>query len=480
MRRLRLSNTEQKAMSTPEQQTDRDLYRLIIFNRDRSSVLVSGEKDKFALPSAEIPRWQRIAENLTTAIRSKYGCVALALFEPERPVPASDFRGQHHYVLECQCNHETHADNTLWRSAGSLTRDCFQSEIDHEAFQSGVTQSDAYEKNAKAPFGHRGWFSELSSWVTESIQSFGLNLTGRFRQFNASPSFSLIRFESDGPAFWFKAVGEPNEREFPITLKLAELFPQYLPTIIAVRPAWNGWLSLEAPGINLSETDDVAHWVAAAEILARLQLDSIGKIDSIAKARAHDARVESLGVLIDPFLDVMTDLMQRQTKIPPPILTQSELSLLGLGIREALGAIADLAIPDALGHMDLNPGNVFPSRRRTVFLDWAEAYVGHPLYSLEYLLEHLQRSSYGNAQLESQLVGAYCNPWQQISPVSVVRRARRFSPLLAAFVHATATDAWRNKKKLEDPGVAGYLRSLARRMHKEAAQFVRQSTRLSV
>jgi ABC-type bacteriocin/lantibiotic exporter with double-glycine peptidase domain len=30
-------------------------------------------------------------------------------------------------------------------------------------------------------------------------------------------SFSLIRFETDGLALWFKAVGEPNQKEFGIT-----------------------------------------------------------------------------------------------------------------------------------------------------------------------------------------------------------------------------------------------------------------------
>ena len=128
---------------------------------------------------------------------------------------------------------------------------------------------------------------ELRHWTAHVIRPLGLELTGPLRQYNASPSFSLIRFETNGPAVWFKAVGEPNLREFPITLKLAELFPRFMPEVLGTKPEWNGWLSREVDGQNLGETKDIALWEQAATDLARLQIQSISRIRNPFCVRAR-------------------------------------------------------------------------------------------------------------------------------------------------------------------------------------------------
>src|SRR5208282_4489148 len=112
-------------------------------------------------------------------------------------------------------------------------------------------------------------------WVTRSIEPLGLHLSGPFRQFNGSPTFSLIRFETNGPAVWFKAVGEPNVREFPITMALGKACPNYVPAVIATRPDCNGWLTREVEGINLGGSLDLSLWTTTASTLARLQVQSL-------------------------------------------------------------------------------------------------------------------------------------------------------------------------------------------------------------
>ena len=217
-----------------------------------------------------------------------------------------------------------------------------------------------------------------------------------------------------GPAVWFKAVGKPNLREFPITLALARLFPQYIPPILAARPEWNGWLALEVEGTNLGETQDAQHWNTAASALAKLQIESIGRIGALIDSGARDLRASALLKLVRPFLDAMGQLMEKQTKVPPPVLSRSELVLLGEQIEEALSLSTDLGIPDALGHLDLNPGNVIVSEGHCVFLDWAEAYVGNPLFSFQYLVEHFRRMAGVNVTAESGLTSAYAQKWQSL------------------------------------------------------------------
>lgn len=452
------------------QQPDRGTYRLILFGQDRREVLLATEEAGFLLPCVEIPCWQRVAEHLTAATKSRCGCVAISLFAPNITLPVHNSSGHRYQVMECVCNSEEHASDTVWKSIRSLTRDSFQDEADYRALQQLHMEANSYESDPASPFARRGWFTELRSWVTRSIEPSGLHLSGPFRQFNASPSFSLIRFETNGPAVWFKAVGEPSLREFPITLKLAQLFPEYIPRVIGTQPAWNGWLSLEATGTNLDKTKEITNWTAAAAALAKLQIESIPKIAPIVDAGARDVRVATLAALVDPFLDVIGQFMERQPQVPPPILTQEELALLGLRIQDSLTLLGDMPIPDGLGHLDLNPGNVIVSADGLVFLDWAEAYVGHPFFSFEYLLEHFRRAIGGDVAHEARLVASYSAPWQQLLSTSVIAEARLYAPLLAVFAYAAGADGWKDPERLRNSKIARYLRGLARRMHREATQ----------
>ena len=450
------------------QQPDRETYRLILFSQDRNDVLVATEEAGFLLPCVEIPRWQRVVEHLTAATRSKYGCVGISLFAPEIRALGD---GPYYQAMECVCNGKEHARNTAWKSVSSLTRDSFQEEADYQALQRCTEESSFYEADAAAPFARRGWFAELRSWVTKAIEPSGLQLKEAFRQLNASPTFSLIRFETNGPAVWFKAAGEPNRQEFPVTQELAHLLPAFVPRIIISRSDWNGWLACEVRGANLRETKGIAFWEAAAEGLARLQVASIGKVEPIVEAGARDLRVRSLEALVDPFLDVIGQLMKRQTKVPPARLTTQQLALLHIRIHESLTQLDELGSPDALGQLDLNPGNVIVSAEHCAFLDWAGAYVGQPWLSFQYLVEHFRRTT-GDARLQSQLVASYTDPWKRLLPSSTVHAAMAHAPLLAAFAYAAGSSMWRDQDRLQDIQAAGYLRALARRMHLEAAQSV--------
>ena len=128
-----------------------------------------------------------------------------------------------------------------------------------------------------------------------------------------------------------------------------------------------------------------------------------------------------------------------------------------------------------LGHLDLNPGNIIIAANQCIFLDWAEAYVGNPLFSLEYLLQHARRAFGEASDVRTKMIAAYCAEWHVVASPTAVTAALAFAPLLAVFAYAAGTDTWRQPQELEEP-TAGYLRSLARRMHREAKQLADRRT----
>lgn len=450
-----------------QEQSERQTCRAIVLGREGTEVLLKISGPGFAFPAVEVPRWERLAKNLTAALKRDCDCDAVCLFSPNHSSEGRDSDDKHYEVMECL--HEGgRTDETVWKPIRSLTSASFQNEAELRILEQCLHQLDRYERDPSSPFGRRGWLAELRCWTGEVIRPLGLELTGPFCQYNASPSFSLVRFETNGPAVWFKAVGEPNQREFPITLKLSQQFPVYLPELLGTRADRNGWLSLEAPGANLSETQEIMLWESAAESLARLQIESVAKTESILKAGAQDLRIGTLSGLIHPFLAAIALLMEQQTKIPPPVLSHEELSLLGVRIEDSLTLLEDLGLPEGLGHSDLNPGNVIVSVDDCVFVDWAEAYVGHPFFSFEYLLEHFRRAIGTDVALESRLASCYSAPWRQLFSGEIIAEALALAPLPAVFAYAAGNVAWKDQQRLEDPKVAGYFRSLARRMNREA------------
>ena len=129
--------------------------------------------------------------------------------------------------------------------------------------------------------------------------------------------------------------------------------------------------------------------------------------------------------------------------------------------------LEDVGMPDTLGHMDFNPGNIFLSPERCVFIDWAEGAVTHPLITEEYLLEHYRQICPEDRTGLDRIRTAYARPWHTMFSPADLEHRTGFSSLVAVF--ACAVNIWRSRKNL-DQASAGYLRSLTRRMFREARE----------
>jgi len=450
-------------------QSDRETYRVIVLGRNGTELLLARTEAGLSFPDVMTPRWGRVAEHLTIAMNREWGEDVICLFE----LGAEDLLGAEGDVRYQVTNH--------WRSVGKsplptqrvsledLREVSFVDPSDYSALQTSLAQCRAAPRDPNTgPFDRLGWFHDLCSWAGEVLASRGLHLTGDFRQLNASSSFSLVRLETNGPAVWFKAVGEPNAREFPVTLTLARLFPKYIPEILATKADWNGWIMSEATGTNLDESTDTSLWQTAAAAAANLQIESIASNGQLLRSGAHDLRTKTLAAAVSPFMTVVAELMRQQPKSPPPVLSRMELDLLAERVQDAIARLTELGIPDTLGHLDLNPGNIIVPPKGCVFLDWAEAYVGHPLFGLQYVLEHFRRIVGENHSSEAELTASYLGPWEQIASRELLTEAMTLAPLLAVFAYATGNDAWKQPERLKNPKLAGYFRALARRMNREA------------
>ena len=445
----------------------------MITRRIASEILLLPNGPGWMLPRVDVDPEQRLAEQLTAEVARAWKVEACCLFVRSVKENSANIEARC-MVMESVRQNDKSPVGTYWIPRPVATRSC-DSE-DTAAIRESLAQLDGYAKGQIAGhFACCGWLRELFRWTHEQIAPQGLRLTGAFRQLNASPTFSLVRFETNAQAVWFKATGEPNAHELPITIALTRLFPRYLPTVLGVHPAWNGWLSEEAAGTSLDEIAGFTAWEQAAEELAGLQIASIGKIADLLEAQSKDLRISNLMRRIDPFVARMGEFMGAQKKQVPPPLDPAELAALAEGLRESCALLESFDLPDTLGHTDCNPGNILVSEGRCVFLDWSEACVTNPLLTFQYLREYLGRSGIEEPAGGEWLAAAYLRPWARLCSRTDLRRALELTPLIAVFAYALANDSWRSVDPRGNPELAGYYRSLARRMYREAIEVAQRN-----
>jgi hypothetical protein len=297
-----------------------------------------------------------------------------------------------------------------------------------------------------------------------------LRLDGTFRQLQATASFALIRFATNRGAVWFKAVGDPNLREFPITRLLATRLSHYVPELLATKPDWNAWLATEAQGQSLFESSEPTTWCRTAEFLAQLQIASLEHIPDFLAAGAHDLRSRELLKVVGPFFFAMEEIMQAQTKTTVPKLGKLEICGVREQVSEALYRLEEAGIPNSLNHLDLNSCNVIVSTSRCTFLDWAQAAVANPLFSLEYLRQQFLQIFPGRIQDEGAFRNSYMNRWKPILTGQTASDVLPLIPLTAAFAFAVSVLPWNDPNLCRRPQVAAVSRSLVRRMYRESEQ----------
>jgi hypothetical protein len=443
---------------------EQDTYRLIVFNRAGTAVLLEARNLGYDLPVVEVPRFTRSAQEITATLWGRLRTPSVLLFSG----PLKENSDPTYFAaLEVQGRTSTPPKGMDWfpvhHAISHLVKDRGRNVLETSYFK--ATNRSAGDD--PEPFSRLGWMSNLQDWVRTVLRPLGMELKD-FQQLNGCETFSLIRFNTTHGPVWFKAVGHPNLHEYGISQALAKLLPSYVPNTLATKPEWHGWLMPDGGGPTLNEVEESSAWQSAVNTLARLQIESIGTTAELLGAGCRDLRITTLLEFVDPFLDVMANLMKEQAKVPPPILSREELSDLSAILKDALHCLGELQIPDTLGHSDFNPGNIIVGSERCTFIDWAEAHVSHPFLTFEYLISHLRKDYPALVRFEDAIRLSYAQRWQSVSSPEHVSEAFLFSPLVAVFAYAVAGSIWRDPERLKIPQVPGYLRSLTRRMKQEA------------
>src|SRR5215831_6335732 len=443
--------------------------RLLLLRSAAEEVLLCSEHGGLQLPEIGLAAHERIAASLNRTVRRELGLEVISLYEVSSADPPSP-EVFYHAALSARPDDDI-PPGTCWMEVDSLTPDSFSRSADFQAllrFQSDVTAIE--DGGQSEPFRNPNWFLRVTAWVSKALRPCGLRLSGAFQQLNASATFSLIRFETDGRPVWFKAVGEPNTREFHLTLELSRKCSEYLPKVLAHNAAWNAWLAEEATGIPLSRRAEFRHWESAAESLARLQIMALPHAEELSAAGARNLSPSQLLSGVAPFCEWIARSTERSDSIAGEQLRNRHSVELGRAIEDALCQLDRLHLPVTLGHMDLNPQNIFCTGDACVFLDWAEGFTGCPFFAFEYLVQHFRRCFQANPSLEVQLRDRYLRSLEPLLSKRDLDNVLTFCPLAALFAYANTLSSSLLERGSLTAAQETYLLGLARKMYRIAAR----------
>lgn len=441
------------------------LIRIFIVRDHGTELLVEHARPGARLPVLAIPSYTRPAEELTQAIERQWALKTYCLFLEVAELPSDPAICT--AILEVYLPSAALPVGMEWVSALSLPRSYFCDPWSYATAGRALTTLEGYRsKQLAGPFGQPGWLGIVTEWVEAQAATIHLRLTHNFLQLNASPTFSLIRFETDGPNLWFKAVGEPNVREYPITLALAKSVPEYIPTVIAAHSDWNAWLAIEAEGTHLGADSTAEDWVTVINSLTNLQIAALGHARAVLEYGARDARPVVLDGLVDGFFEEAAVFLEEHQSICTDPFPRNEMLRLAGEIRRCLDLLQSCCLPNVLGHFDFSPTNILISGQRCVFLDWAEACIGTPTLTLVGALETFEACNNHSSEARRVLISQFIKGWSAFESTTAITQAIEVSPLIAPFARFVTSTAWKRRHQFATPNLGKSVKKCLRRMQR--------------
>lgn len=440
----------------PEPTQEQIDFRVAIMDSDTPSVLAVEADGVFELPTIAIPGRRRTAEAITFAVEERWGMRTIML----TMIPSGDDRPKC-AVLEVIRNSSTTPSGLVAAIPTELERNTTIEERRYlEALiDGGAVKGDILFK--------RGWLNQVEELIVQHLPDWFGGFSSDVKQLNLSEPFTLVRLGAKtGEAYWFKRVGPPNLHEFDVTLTLARHFPDCVPEVVCQFPEWNAWVTKEVVGQPLANSGNAVDAELALKTLVRLQQKSICILDDLREHGVRDATLCTVKARSSDFFAEMTHAMAEQTSTKSRALEPEELDTLKSDLNGLLEEAIQTNLPDTLIHLDIGHGNVLHSPSRPIFLDWAEAFYGHPFVTAEHMITDLQAAGLLSSYELNELREHYAQHWAEFASAPALARLQQLAPTLAVATYALI--GWSQRPEGSARRNAWpFLRSLTRRIRTE-------------
>jgi hypothetical protein len=223
-------------------------------------------------------------------------------------------------------------------------------------------------------------------WISERLRELGIRALGPVEQVRARPSL-VLAVPTDRGRLFFKANEPAHRREAARAVFLGARRPDLVPPPLAVDPA-TGWMLMADAGTPLRELvereHDVGRWLEVLPLYAALQAELVPEANALVAIGTPDLPLAGLAARFEALLADLERLDAVEGAHPDDLRRlRGEVP----GVAARAGQLAGFGIPETIQHDDLNDSAVYADGGRYRVIDWGDACVSHPFFSLSVALE---------------------------------------------------------------------------------------------
>jgi hypothetical protein len=225
-------------------------------------------------------------------------------------------------------------------------------------------------------------------WIAAQLRELGFRALGPIEQVRVRPWSLVLSVPTDRGRLFFKANEPAFRHEGALEAFLAARCPDVVPAPLAVDPA-TGWMLMADAGVQLRELiareRRLDPWLEVLPRYARLQVALAPDAEALIALGTPDLR---LACLPDHFEALIGDL-ERLDHAAEHAHADDVLRLRDQipHVAAMAEALAGFRIPETIEHDDLHDAAVHVDGDRYWVIDWGDACVSHPLFSLSVPLE---------------------------------------------------------------------------------------------
>jgi hypothetical protein len=285
--------------------------------------------------------------------------------------------------------------------------------------------------HSRAPWMRRGWIAHAVSWMLDQLARLAILPTGPVEQLRIWHRSAILRVPTNEGFVYFKALPPATPVAETLAFELISSYAEFLPSHLAVDPQ-RGWTLIREPGSGSSENGAAEEgWSEAVHALARIQLNSAAHVKRYMQMGLPDRRIARLPTQIELLLgDVEAIRPQRSRGLKPEEIRR--LQGLEQQLKNDCMQLATYRIPASLEHGDVFAGDAVTTQPGAVFLDWSDASISHPFFSVALYGGDADLSP-ADASVRARLRDAYLQAWGNYeSPdrlLEAYELAQRLAPL---------------------------------------------------
>ena len=297
------------------------------------------------------------------------------------------------------------------------------------------------QRSVSMPWSAPGGFEQPLAWMVEQLARHGRKPSGTPEQIKNAYVSTVMRCPTDAGDVYLKILPNVFIREAHVVGKLRGWGMLELPAYLAIDAERGLVLMEDMGGCDLAECCTIDLLKRVVRQYADLQLASTAWVTPERPGPFYDWR---MAVLAEKAKSVAREARELLADSPYALTEHESERLRGcLPYWENLcNRLAQTAIPDALEHGDLRPGNIRVVGERIVFYDWAWSAITHPFVSIASLLHTLRKSAVQDEETKAMLRDAYLQPWTEYAPLDELRRVFELADRVKTLYHVVGDGEW--------------------------------------